>query len=178
MMNTLQNFAATNDESIFGALGIDFKMLILQAIGFAILVWLLGKYIFPILLKQVDERQSKIEESTKAAVDAEKNAAAAEKKIEATLKEARTAAADIVAIAKTEATQSIEKAEAQAKARSERIVAEAHEELQKDVLAARKTLEKDTIDLVRRAASLSVASLADDKLDTQLVKKSVEGARK
>ena len=72
----------------------------------------------------------------------------------------------------------IEKAEADAKKRSDHIVAEAHEEIEKDVLAARKALEKDTIDLVKRAASQVTMGLADDKLDTAMIKKSVEGARR
>jgi F0F1-type ATP synthase membrane subunit b/b' len=72
----------------------------------------------------------------------------------------------------------VEKAETQAKTRSERIVAEAQEDIQKDVLAARKALEKDTISLVKKAAGLAVSGIADDKLDTALVKKSVEGAKR
>ena len=180
MTNTLHYFAAeaTANQDVFTALGIDWKMLIFQIIGFLILVWLLGKFVFPVLLRQVDERQSKIEEGTKAAEQAEKKATEAQAKVEATLKTARTEAADIVSTAKSEATQMIEKAEAQAKTRSERIVAEAHEDIAKDVIAARRTLEKDTISLVKRAAGLAVSGIADDKLDTALIKKSVEGAKK
>lgn len=179
MINSLQTLAAEQGGgSIFGALGIDIQMLIFQGIAFLILVFILGKYIFPVLLKAVDDRQAKIEEATKAAGDAEKKAEEAQAAIEATLKKARTEAADIVATAKSEAVQMVEKAESQAKTRSERIVAEAQEDIQKDVLAARKTLEKDTISLVKKAAGLAVAGIADDKLDTELVKKSIEGAKR
>lgn len=176
MNHFLYNFAESG--SVFTALGIDAKMLIFQAVAFLILVFVMGKYVFPILIKSVDDRQAKIEEGTKAAEEAEKKAREAEEKIEATLKKARGEAADIVTTAKNEATQMIEKAEDQAKTRSERIVAEAHEELSKDVLAARKALEKDTITFVKKAAGLAVSSVADDKLDTALVKKSVEEAKR
>lgn len=178
MINSLNTLAAEQSGSIFGALGIDLKMLIFQAVAFLILVFILGKFIFPVLLKAVDDRQAKIEEATKAAGEAEKKAEEAQAAVEAALKKARTEAADIVATAKTEAVQMVEKAESQAKVRSERIVAEAHEDIQKDVLAARKTLEKDTINLVKKAAGLAIAGIADDKLDTELVKKSVEGAKR
>lgn len=163
---------------LFSSLGINWQMLIFQMIAFIILVVILGKFVFPVLMKAVDDRQAKIEEAGKAAENAEKKAEAAEAKIEDTLKKARKEAADIVATAKTEATQMVEKAEAQAKTRSERIVAEAQEEVQKDVLAARKALEKDTISLVKKAAGLAVAGVADDKLDAALIKKSVEGAKR
>jgi F-type H+-transporting ATPase subunit b len=179
MITSLQTLAAEQSGgSIFSALGIDVKMLIFQAVAFLILVYILGKFIFPPLLKAVDDRQAKIEEATKAAGDAEKKAEEAQASIEAALKKARTEAADIVATAKSEAVQMVEKAESQAKTRSERIVAEAHEDIQKDVLAARRVLEKDTISLVKKAAGLAVAGIADEKLDTALVKKSVEGAKR
>lgn len=180
MSSPFTNFAAesTGQADMFTALGIDWQMLIFQGVAFLILVWILAKFVFPPLLKAVDDRQGKIEASTKAAEDAEKAARNAEAKVEATLKKARGEAADIVTTAKNEATQMIEKAESNAKTRAERIVAEAHEELQKDVLAARKTLEKDTISFVKKAAGLAVSSVADDKLDTAMVKKSVEEAKR
>lgn len=180
-MNNLQYFAAEASNSkgdVLSSLGIDVQMLVFQGLAFIILVVLLGKYVFPILMKSVDERQAKIEEATKAADNAEAKAVEAQEKIEATLKKARTEASDIVATAKSEATQMVEKAESQAKVRSERIVAEAHEDIQKDVLAARKVLEKDTVELVKKASSLAIMGIADDKLDTALIKKSVEGAKR
>ncbi len=163
---------------LLASLGIDWTLLIVQIIAFLILVWLLGKYVYPVLIKALDAREAKIEEAGKAAEAAEKKAEAAESKIEDVLKKARTEAADIVATAKNEATQMIEKAEHNAKTRSERIVAEAHEDIAKDVLAARKTLEKDTIKLVKQAASYAVAGIADSKLDDALIKKSVEEAKR
>lgn len=183
MLNSVTYFAseavhAEASGGIFESLGINLQMLIFQMIAFIVLVVLLGKFVFPVLMKAVDDRQVKIEEAGKAAEAAEKKAEAAESKIEDVLKKARIEAADIVATAKNEATQMIEKAEASAKSRSERIVTEAHEEISKDVLAARKVLEKDTIRLVKQAASLSVLGLADSKLDDALIKKSVEEAKR
>lgn len=180
-MNPIYFLAAEHAESsggIFESLGIDGQMLLFQAIAFIILVALLGRYVFPVLLKAVDERQAKIEEGTKAAEQAEKKAEEAQAKIEATMKQARSEATDIVATAKDEATQMVEKAEKQARTRSERIVAEAHEDIQKDVLAARKVLEKDTVELVKKAAGLATMHVADDKLDTALIKKSVQEVKR
>lgn len=181
MNNLLTNFAsAEHSESsgnIFTSLGIDGQMLLFQGLAFLILVFILGKFVFPVLLKAVDDRQAKIEEGTKAAEEAGKKAEEAAAKIDATMKKARSEASDIVATAKNEATQMIEKAEANAKTRSERIVAEAHEDIAKDVLAARKALEKDTLKLVKEAASLATAGVADNKLDSAMIKKSVEGAK-
>lgn len=163
---------------LLASLGIDWTLLIVQLVSFLILVWLLGKYVYPVLIKTLDAREAKIEEAGKAAEAAEKKAQSAESKIEDALKKARTEAADIVSTAKSEATMMVEKAEANAKSRSERLVAEAHEDIQKDVLAARKTLEKDVINLVKQAASIAVSGVADSKLDDALISKSVEKAKK
>lgn len=175
----LASEAATAKPSgdLFSSLGINLEMLIFQSIAFIILVLLLGKFVFPVLMKAVDDRQAKIEEAGNAAEAAEKKAEVAQAKIEEALKKARTEASDIVSTAKSEATQMIEKAETNAKNRSERIVAEAREDLKKDVFAARKALEKDTISLVKQAASLAIAGIADSRLDDTLIKKSLEKAK-
>ena len=165
-------------NDLFSALGIDWQMLVFQIIAFVILVLLLGKFVFPIMIKAVDDRQSKIDESTKAAAEAEKKAESAEAAIEATLKEARKEASDIVATAKLEATQMTEQADKKAKERTDRIVAEAQEDIEKQVIAARKTLEKDTLGFVRQAAQLAVSGVADSKLDEAIVKKAVQEAKK
>lgn len=176
MTNVLRQFAqaaAETGSDPFSALGIDWKMLVFQVIAFLILVWLLTKYVFPPLLKAVDDRQAKIEESTKAADEAEKRAAKAEKTIDDTLKQARLEASEIVATAKTEAAEAIANAETAAKQRTERIAAEAREELQKDVVKARELLSEDALEMVKQAASLATGNIADEKLDNALIKKSI-----
>ena len=179
-MQQLYTFAATSapSQNMFTSLGIDWKMLIFQGVAFLLLVAVLAKWVFPPLLKAVDDRQSKIEETAKAAEEAREKAEEAEANVEDALKQARKEAADIVATAKTEAAQIAETADAKAKDRADRIVAEAHEGIQKDVLTARKALEKDTLNLVKKAAGLSIAGIADSKLDTAIVKKYVEEAKK
>lgn len=175
--STAEKAETEESKDLLASLGIDWTLLIVQLVAFLILVWLLKKYVYPVLVKAIDDRQEKLDEAGKAAEHAEKKAQEAEAKIEAALKQARTEAADIVTTAKAEATQMVEKAESNAKSRSERIVAEAQEDIAKDVLAARKTLEKDTIDLVKRAAGLAVMGVADKELDSALIKKSVEKAK-
>lgn len=183
MSNLFTQFASAASDSaektdILTSLGIDWTLLIIQLVAFLILVGILAKFVYPVFMRIIDERQAKLDEAGKAAEEAEQKAEAAMSKIDDNLKQARKEAAEIVATAKAEATQMVEKAEAQAKSKSERIVADAQEEIQKDILSARKTLEKDTLSLVKQAAGLAVASIADDKLDAALIKKSVEGAKK
>lgn len=154
---------------ILTSLGIDWTLLVLQLVAFLILVWILGKFVYPVFLRIVDERQAKVDEGIKAVAEAEKKANEAEAKVEESLKTARAEAADIVATAKAEATQMIEKAEKDAKKRSERIVAEAQESLEKDVIAARKMLHNETLDLVALATEKVVGKTVSSKVDESVI---------
>ena len=71
-MNFLSQFAAetTTNKDLFTALGIDWRLLILQIIAFLVLVALLGKFVYPWLIKSVDARQDGIEAAAKATVAA------------------------------------------------------------------------------------------------------------
>jgi F-type H+-transporting ATPase subunit b len=179
MISTLTHFAATEtaEGGIAGALGIDWKMLIIQIIAFLVLLWLLSKFVYPWLMKSVDERQASIEAGAKAANEAQEKAAKAEKDVAKLLDEARSQAHDIVLTAKEEATAAIEAAESKAKQRAEVIVASAHEQISKDVIAAKKELRNETIDLVALATEKVIGNTVNAKVDDKLIAKSVEEAR-
>jgi F-type H+-transporting ATPase subunit b len=176
-MNFLTQFAETKAAGggdIFTTLGIDWRLLILQIVAFVILVWLLGKFVYPFLMKSVDERQAKIEESVKAAQEAESNAQSAQDEIAKLLKEARAEAKEIVATAKDEATAMVAASDEKAKSRAEKIVADAQEQLSKDVIAARKQLHNDTIELVAMATEKVVGKVVDTKADDAIIKNAVK----
>lgn len=178
-MNTLTQFAeaGAGKSDIFSALGIDWKMLVFQIIAFVVLVWLLGKFVYPVLMKTVDKRQEEIEASTKAAEEAKQHASKAEADVEKLLKEARREATDIVSTAKKEAAAAVEKAESKSKTRAERIIAEAHEQLEKDVVAARKALHNETLELVTLATEKVVGKTVNAKVDEGVVSAAVKEAK-
>ena len=155
------------------ALGIDMKLLVFQIIAFAILVWLLSKYVFPVLMKAVDDRQARIDESNAAAADAAKQAAETEEKLAKLLKQARSEATDIVATAKEEAAGLLAKTEEKSKVQAERIVAAAHESIEKDVIAAKKALHNETIELVAQATEKVVGKTVNAGVDKQLIAQSI-----
>lgn len=175
MSNVLQQFASAEGSSdIMSSLGIDWKMLVLQGVAFVILVYLLNKFVFPPLMKAVDDRQAAIDASTEAAKEAEEQAAAAQEDIKAALKEAQQEARDIVETAKDEANAKIADAEEKAKARSEKIVKDAQDQLEKDVIAARKALHNDTIDLVALATEKVVGKAVSGDVDKKIIAEAVK----
>lgn len=177
MINTLNNFAATETSSsgdIFTSLGINGQMLIFQAVAFLILVFILSKWVFPVLMKAVDDRQEAIEAGAKAAEKAEKKAAEAEEQVQKLLKQARAEAKDIVTTAKDEANAMVANGEEKAKSRAEKIVRDAHEQLEKDVIAARKALHNDTIELVALATEKVVGKTVSEGVDKNIIADAVK----
>ncbi|HTK39800.1 MAG TPA: F0F1 ATP synthase subunit B [Patescibacteria group bacterium] len=169
---------AETSNNVFDALGIDWQMLLFQVIGFVILVWLMGKFVYPVLMKQVDERQDKIEEGLKAAREAEKNAASAEEKIDKQLREARKEAKDIVATAKDEAAIMLSKAEEKAKANAENTLKTARDEIDKEVIAAKKALHNETLELVAAATEKVIGKTYSAKADKAVITSALKEADK
>lgn len=177
-MNTLTQFATTeSSNNVFVALGIDWKMLILQIIAFVILVALLGKYVYPWLMKSVDERQDAIEAGAKAAEEAKEKAEKAERDVEKLMSQARKDAKDIVSTAKDEATAAVAAAESKATNRANKIVENAHDQIEKDVVAAKKALHNETIELVASATETILGQKVDSKADQTLVAQAVKEAK-
>lgn len=162
---------------ILESLGIDWKLLVLQLIAFLLLVWLLNKFVYPVLTRIVDERQSKIDESLKAAQQAEKHAASAQDTISEKLDEARKEARDIVSTAKDEAAGMLAKADEKSNANADRMLEQARSEIGKEVIAAKKALHNETIDLVADATEKVVAGTIDSKADKKLISKAIEEAK-
>ena len=164
-------------EGIFSALGIDLQLLIVQIVAFLILVWLLGKFVYPLLMKSVDERQKNIEEAAKAAKKAQESAAESEAETAELLATARKEAAEIVATAKTEAADIASTSEERARSSAEKIVADAHAQVSKDIEKARRELHDETLELVAFATSKVVGKTLDSKTDEKLITDALKEAK-
>jgi F-type H+-transporting ATPase subunit b len=178
-VNYLRQFAAETTEAsgdLFSALGIDWRLLILQIVAFLILVFLLGRFVYPWLMKSVDERQAKIEQAARAATQAQKAAAENQEKVAELLEQARKEAADIVGTAKQEAADIASASEEKARSAAEKIVAAAHEQIDKDVESVRKQLYNETLELVglatEKVVGTKLTQAADKALIAQAVKES------
>jgi len=179
-MNFLHQLAAGTTESqgdVLVALGIDWRLLILQIIAFLILVFLLGKFVYPWLMKSVDERQENIEATSKAMLKAQKAAEQNKEDVAALLAEARKEAADIVGTAKLESAEMLSSSEKRAQKSAERIVADAHEQLDKDIEKARKMLYNDTLELVGLATEKVVGASLSQKADSELIARAVKESK-
>jgi F-type H+-transporting ATPase subunit b len=154
---------------LFQALGVNLQLLITQAIAFLILVFILGKFVYPVLMKAVDDRRDQIEAGLKEAKEAEEALATAEAKVADMLADARKEADGILARTHQETSAMVAEAETKAKDRAEQIVKDARAQLDTDVARARQTLKQETIQLVAQATEKIVGEKLDTSKDSGLI---------
>ena len=113
-----------------------------QMISFAILIWFSVKFIWPPLIKAIEERQQKIAEGLAAADNAHKNLAQADAKVADELKAARAKANEIIEQAHQRANALIDAAKADAIAEGTRQKALAEAEIEAAANRAKEDLRK------------------------------------
>ena len=113
-----------------------------QMISFAILIWFTVKFIWPPLIKAIEERQQKIAEGLAAADNAQKNLAQSQDKVNEELKLARTKANEIIDQAHQRANQIVDAAKNDAITEANRQKALAEAEIAAAANRAKEDLRK------------------------------------
>ena len=177
MIKAITQFASSAesaDGGIAGMLGIDWKMLIFQIIAFLVMVFLLGKFAYPWLMKSVDDRQKKIELGAKAAEKANHSAVDAEKRIAKLLNDAKTEANEIVSTAKVESAATLSATEEKSKKLADQITASARDQIDKDVLTAKNALHNEMVELVAMATEKVVGKVVSNDIDNKIIVNAVK----
>jgi len=124
--------------------------LIVQIVVFLALWWFTAKFVWPPIVKALDERSKRIADGLAAADKAKSDLAAAEKRVEAEIKQARASAAEVRASGEKQAALLVEDARAEAT----RIVSEARKAAEAEAeLAAQRAKDQ----LREQVATLAVA---------------------
>lgn len=187
-MSFLANFAHTEtagaaagheeaSSGILGALGIDWKLFVVQAAAFLILVWLLGKFVYPVIIKAIESRRQAIEEGLSYAKKADEELQKAQQKATELIGDARKEADDVVARSQQEAKGLIAAAEESASQRAKQIVEEAHTQLEVDIQKARQALRDETVKLVAEATEQIIGEKLDTKKDESLISRALKKER-
>jgi F-type H+-transporting ATPase subunit b len=173
-MHALQYVASTASPGLLQALGIDWKLLIEQAFAFCVLLFILSKFVYPVLIKSIDARRSQIEAGIEEAKEAQAALEKAEAKVAEMLAVARGEADDILARSHKEATDMVVAAEDKAKTRAEQIVSDARAQLAVDISKARAAIKRDTIQLVALATEKIIKEKLDDRKDAHLINEALQ----
>lgn len=122
--------------------------LIGQAISFALFVWLTMKFIWPPLVKVLDERAHLIAEGVAVGEKNQQLLKDSEMRVSEILNEARQRAAELLRDSEQRGVKIVEEARHKAEQEGQRIIQSAHQEIQKEANQARQTLKSQLADLV------------------------------
>jgi len=111
-----------------------------QAIAFALFVWFCMKYVWPPLMKAIEDRQKVIADGLSAAERADKDLALAKANASDKLKEAKRSATEIIEQANKRKALIIEEAREEAEVERKNILAQAQAEIEAERVRARYEL--------------------------------------
>jgi F-type H+-transporting ATPase subunit b len=140
-----------------------------QAIAFGIFIWFTVKFVWPPLLRAIEDRQKTMADGLAAAEKGKQELAQADRKSGEVLQEARQRAAEIIAQAEKRAGQMVEEAKTSAKTEGDRIVAGAKAEIAQEVSRAKETLREQVATLAVAGAEKILRREVDAKAHSDLL---------
>lgn len=143
--------------------------LVTQAVVFAAFIWFTKAFVWPPLLRAIEQRQKTIADGLAAAEQGRKSLEQSSKQAGEEIAAARTRAADIVAQAERRAAQVIEEAKAAAKAEGDREKAAAKADIQQEAQRAREQLREQVAALAVAGAEKILRREVDAKAHADLL---------
>jgi F-type H+-transporting ATPase subunit b len=147
--------------------------LIGQLIAFAVFVWFCMKYVWPPLMKAIEDRQKTIADGLAASERANKDLELAQAKATEQLKEAKTQAAEIVEQAKKRANQLVDEETQRGHAEREKIIASGYAEIEAERNRVKEDLRKQVAVLAISGAEKILAREIDAQAQNDIVEKLV-----
>ena len=140
-----------------------------QAAAFAVFIWFTVKFVWPPLMRAIEDRQKTIADGLAAGERGKHQLELASHRSSDALKEAKQRAADIIAQAEKRASQIIEEAKGTAKDESDRIIVGAKAEVDQEVFRAKETLRQQVADLAVAGAAKILRREVDAKTHAELL---------
>ncbi len=140
-----------------------------QMVTFAIFVWFCMKFVWPVIIEAMEERQQKIADGLDAADRAMRDLEAAQDKATDQMKEAKQEAAGIVDQANKRANQIVDDAKQQAITEGDRLKVAAEAEIEQEVNRAKEELRASVAGLAIAGAEKVLEASIDDKANRALV---------
>jgi F-type H+-transporting ATPase subunit b len=143
---------------------------IAEVIAFAIIIWIMAKWIVPPINKEMAERQAAIRQQFAELDEAEADARKAEADYKEQLSNAKHEAARIREEAREQGAQIVQDAREKAQAEADRMIEHAHAQIEADRKAALASLRRDVGSLATTLAGQIVGeSLDDDERSNRVV---------
>ena len=145
--------------------------LIGQIITFALLVWFVMEYVWPVLFAVLEERKKKIADGLAAAEKGQEEMLLAEKKAKGLLKTAKDQSSDIVNLAQRQANEIVEDSKNTAKKEGDRLILAAKAQIDQEIQKSKDTLRKEVAALAVSAAEQILSAEIDKTKHQEIVEK-------
>ncbi len=143
--------------------------LLMQAVAFAVFIGFCAKFVWPPLMRAVENRQKQIADGLAAGEEGRQSLSKAETQIAGMMTDAKARAAEIIAQGEKLKNETIEQSKTTAKAEGERIIAAAKAEIEQEVLRAKEALRNQVADLAVAGASKILKREVDPKAHAELL---------
>ena len=143
--------------------------LIGQTIAFFIFVGFCKKYVWPPMVKAMQDRQTQIADGLAAAEKGQQAQEIAQQEAEQLVNEARSQAAEIIASAEKRGNTVVDEAKTTAVNEKERIIASAQAEVEQEVHSAREELRGQVSSIAVAAASKIAGKEIDESAHADLI---------
>jgi len=140
-----------------------------QAAAFALFIWFTVRFVWPPLLRAIENRQKQIADGLAAGEQGRKSLEISSREAEQVVQSARERAAEIVSQAEKRGTQMVEEARASARAEGDREVAAAKAEIEQEITRAREQLRDQVAQLAVAGAEKILRREVDAKAHAQLL---------
>ena len=143
--------------------------LVAQAAVFAAFIWFTKVFVWPHMLRAIEQRQKTIADGLAAAEQGKKSLEVSTRQAEESVKQGRDRAAEIIAQAEKRAAQMVEEAKAAAKAEGDREKAAAKADIQQEASRAREQLREQVAALAVAGAEKILRREVDAKAHADLL---------
>jgi F-type H+-transporting ATPase subunit b len=140
-----------------------------QAAAFALFIWFTIKFVWPPILRAIEQRQKTIADGLAAAERGKQDLELASRRANDVIREAKEQAQEILAQADKRAGQLVEEAKNNAKAEGERMVAAAKAEIEQEVSRAKDALRAQVSALAVKGAEKILRREVDVKAHADLL---------
>ncbi|MEE8216896.1 MAG: F0F1 ATP synthase subunit B [Acidiferrobacterales bacterium] len=148
--------------------------LIVQIFTFALLVWLIMRFLWGPLTSLMEERQRRIADGLAAAEKGKHKLELAEKRATDVLRKAKAQASDILAQAERRAAEIVDEARGEARVEAERILTAARSDIEQERNRAREDLRASVGNLVVMGASKILEKEIDARAHARLLADAVK----
>ncbi|SEM87910.1 F-type H+-transporting ATPase subunit b [Nitrosomonas marina] len=143
--------------------------LISQALAFSTFIWFTVKFVWPPLLKAIEERQKTIADGLAAGERGKHELELASQRSSEILKEAKQQAAEIIQQAEKRASEIVEESKKTAKEEGGRIISGAKAEIDHEIFSAKEALRQHAAELAIAGASKILRREVDAKAHADLL---------